>query len=65
MFRKVLESSQETPVAKSYVSKVADFYRSNHRMRSVRKVFVEKCPQNSQVKACVRGYFNKVAFLRL
>ena len=25
----------------SYVSKVAGFYRSNHRMRSVKKVFLE------------------------
>ena len=53
-FWKVLESSQETSVAKSYVSKVAGFYRSNHRMRSVKKGFLERCSQNSQEKACVR-----------
>ena len=29
-----------TPVAKSYVSKVADFYRSNHWMHSVKKVLL-------------------------
>ena len=38
----------------SYVSKVAGFYRSNHRMRSVKKVFLERCLQNSQEKACAR-----------
>ena len=50
-FRKFLETSS---VAKSYVSKVAGFYRSNHRMRSVKKSFLERCSQNSQEKACVR-----------
>ena len=41
-FRKVLESSQKTPMAKSYFSKVAGFYRSNHRMHSVfRKVLAK------------------------
>ena len=43
-FRKVLESSQKkTPVAKSYASKVAGFYRSNHRMDSIKKMFLERC----------------------
>ena len=41
-------------VPKSYVSKVAGFYRSNHQMRSVKKVFLERCSQNSQEKAGVR-----------
>ena len=53
-FRKALDSSQKTSVPKSYVSKVAGFYRSNHRIRSVKKVFLERCSQNSQEKACVR-----------
>ena len=54
-FQKVLETSQKvSPVANSYVSKVAGFYRSNHRKRSVKKVFLERCLQNSQKKACVR-----------
>ena len=39
-FRKVLESSRKTPVAKSYVSKVAGFYMNSHRMR-----FVKRCSQ--------------------
>ena len=34
-------------------------------MRSVKNVFLERCSQNSQEKACVRDYFNKVAFQRL
>ena len=45
---------KKTSVPKSYVSKVADFHRSNHRIRSVKKVFLERCSQNSQEKACVR-----------
>ena len=38
----------------SLVSKVAGFYRSNHRMRFVKNVFLERCSQISQEKACVR-----------
>ena len=34
--------------------KVAGFYRSNHQMRYVKKVFLERFSQNSQEKACVR-----------
>ena len=41
---------KKTPVAKYYVSKVADFYR----MRSAKKMFLERCFQNPQEKACVR-----------
>ena len=41
-------------MVKSYVSKVAGFYRSNHRMRSVKTVFLERYSQNSQEKAFVR-----------
>ena len=51
-FQKFQKLHKNTPVAKSYVSKVAGFYRSNHRKRSVKKVFLERCLQNS--KACVR-----------
>ena len=53
-FQKFQKLHKNTPVAKSYVSKVAGFYRRNHRMRSVEKVFLERCSQNSQEKACVR-----------
>ena len=52
-FRKVLESSQKTPVVRSYISKVAAFYRSNHQMRSAKKVFLERCSPNSQEKVGV------------
>ena len=38
----------------SHVSKVAGFYRSNHRMHSVKNVFLERCWQNLLEKACVR-----------
>ena len=41
-------------MVKSYVSKVAGFYRSNHWIHSVKNVFLETCLQNSQEKACVR-----------
>ena len=59
-FQKILAAHQDTfrisftPVANSYVTKVAGFYRTNHRMRSVKKVFLERCLQNSQEKTCVR-----------
>ena len=46
-FRKVLESSQKY-VVKSYASKVSGFYRSNHRMCSVKIGFLERCSQNLQ-----------------
>ena len=36
-FRKFQKVHKNTPVVKSYVSKVAGFYRSNHRMRSVKR----------------------------
>ena len=52
IFSKTAHPHKNSPVAKSYVSKVAGFYRSNHRKRSVKKVFLERCLQNS--KACVR-----------
>ena len=42
-FRKVLETSQKY----GYGEKVAGFYRSNHRMHSVKKVFLERYLQNS------------------
>ena len=41
------------PVAKSYLSKVAGFYRSNHLRCSVKKVFLERCSQISQENTCV------------
>ena len=42
-FWNFLESSQKkTPMAKSYFSKVAGFYKSKHRRCSVKKVFLEK-----------------------
>ena len=34
---------KNTPVVKSYVSKYADFYRSNYGMRFVKNVFLELC----------------------
>ena len=46
--------TKKPTVPKSYVSKIACFYRSGHRMHSVKKVFLERCSQNSQEKACVR-----------
>ena len=52
--RKVLETSQKYTRGKVLFSKVAGFYRSNYPMRSVKKVFLERCSQNSQEKACVR-----------
>ena len=52
MKQKFLESSQ-TPVAKSYFSKVAGFYRSSHRKCFVKKVFLE-IPQNSQENICAK-----------
>ena len=65
-FRKKFQKlHKNSPMAKSYVSKVAGFYRGSHRKHSVKKVFLERCLQNSQEKTCVRLYFNKVAFLRL
>ena len=41
-------------MAKSYVSKVAGFYKSNQWMRSIKMVFLERCFQNSQEEACVK-----------
>ena len=52
--QKFQKLDKNTTVAKSYVSKVAGFYGSNHRMRSLKKVFLERCLQSSQEKACVR-----------
>ena len=52
--KKFQKVHQKTPVAKSYVSKVEGFHRTNNRMRSVKKVFLERCFQNSQEKVCVR-----------
>ena len=51
---KSLETSQKYPVGKSYVSKVAGSYRSNHRMRSVKKVFQTGVRKIHSKKACVR-----------
>ena len=51
-FRKFIK---KTHVAKSYFSKVACFYRSSQRRCSVKKLFLEKCLQNSQKNTCVRG----------
>ena len=54
-FQKVLESSQKkTPVAQSYVSKVAGFSKSNHGICPVKKVFLERYLQNPQEEACVK-----------
>ena len=52
-FQKFLESLQKTPLAKSYLSKVVGFYRSSYRS-SPKKVFLERCLQNSQENTCVR-----------
>ena len=41
IFSKTAHLHKNSPVAKSYVSKAAGFYRSNHRKRSVKKVFVK------------------------
>ena len=39
---------------KSCFSKIAGFYKSSHRRQSVKKVFLERCSQNSQENTCVR-----------
>ena len=57
-FQKVYKKA---PVMKSYVSKDIGFYRSNHRIRSVKRVFAKFTGKGS----CQIIYFNKVAFLRL
>ena len=46
--------TKKTSAAKSYFSKVADFYRSSHRRFSVKKVILERCLQNSQESTCIR-----------
>ena len=55
-FCELLENSSYASkyVVKSDISKVAGFYRSNHRMLSVKNVFLERCLLNSQETACVR-----------
>ena len=46
------ELTKKTTHGKSYISKVAT--RSDYRMRFVKKVFLERCLQNSQKQARVR-----------
>ena len=52
-YPKFLERPQKTLVVKSYFSKVAGFYRSSHWRCSVKKVFLERCLQNSHENTCV------------
>ena len=52
-FRKVLESSQKPFVPKSYVSKVAGPLQEQPPDAFCKKVFLERCSQNVQKKACV------------
>ena len=52
-------------MAKSYFSKVANFYRSSHRRCSVKKCILEKVFAKFNGKhLCQRLYFNKVAGLK-
>ena len=45
---------KKTPLAKSYFRKVPSFYISSHRSISIKKVFLERCSQNSQENTCLR-----------
>ena len=52
-------------MAKSYFSKVANFYRSSHRRCSVKKCILKKVfAKFSGKHLCQRLYFNKVAGLK-
>ena len=46
---------KKTPVAKSYFSKITDFYKSIHWRCSAKKVFLGRCSHNSQGNICVRN----------
>ena len=41
---------------KSFFGKVVGFYRSSHRRCSLKKVFLERCSQNSQENTCDRDF---------
>ena len=51
-FRKVLESSQKTPLAKSYFSKIVGFYRGSHRT----------CPEKNVLRMVFTGFTGKHLF---